>query len=115
MIQSLEEILIVKNNKMKNIPSVVAVFSVVKHYRLIFEVNLKPYTSACMFSFSNYERLICDNGNIFQQIASIFLLQRLLSKARERSQPSLQAGVGSFISVLRKKTDVMQLAGRRSR
>lgn len=68
-----------------------------------------------MFSFSNYERLICDNGNIFQQIASIFLLQRLLSKARERSQPSLQAGVGSFISVLRKKTDVMQLAGRRSR
>lgn len=39
MILSLEEILILKNNKMKNMPSVVAVFSVVKHYRLIFEVN----------------------------------------------------------------------------
>lgn len=40
---------------------------------------------------------------------------RLLSKARERSQPSLHAGVDSFIGVLRKRTDVMQLAGRRSR
>lgn len=58
MILTLGKILIVKNFKIKNRQSVVTVFSVVKHCRLIFEIDLKPVDLSLHIFFLEFRTYI---------------------------------------------------------